>query len=439
MRIDYDVIGRLVDELGCRCTDLIALSPQNDPFYVGVAARREAGEWFARLWGELGFKVGSHTRRIHYVLVSSDPPILKPNGKPYLNTENDWKTLGTASLAARYHRLIPDRALVDRRNDPAIIWATAPTQAKPASCQTAGEHGISLRNEINRDVIPPWLAITSAHVPQPFLVEVWVEKSTQDDILIPLARRLGFNLQVGAGETSEVLARDAISRAMVDRRPMRILYVSDFDPSGRSMPVALARKIEFWIMELGLDLDITLDPIVLTPEQCEHYRLPRTPLKETDRRAAKFEGRFGSGATELDALEAIHPGELAKIVEAAVGRYIDPSLSSRLRAVNSAFGQRVRAAESAVLSRFDTSDIERRLNELADDFESSFEDLDEEADDMWAEITKQLAAEAPAFDQELPSPQPATPPEAPLFDSKRSYLEQMDHYRNWQGRDGGAA
>ena len=439
MRIDYDVIGRLADELGCRCTDLIALSSQSDPFYVGVAARREAGEWFARLWGELGFKVGSHTRRIHYVLVSSDQPILKPNGKPYLNTENDWKTLGAASLAARYQRLIPDRALVDRRNDPAVIFANPPTQPRSATCSAVGET-MPFCDEIDDTVLPPWLQVTAAQVPQPFLVEVWVEKSTQDDILIPLARRLGFNLQVGAGETSEVLARDAISRAMVDRRPMRILYVSDFDPSGRSMPVALARKIEFWIMELGLDLDITLDPILLTPEQCEHYNLPRTPLKVTDRRAPKFEDRFGDGATELDALEALHPGEMAKIVEAEVCRYIDPSLTARLTAANSAFQRRVKAAEQEVHERFDISDIEGRLDELVSNFMADREALQDEGSTMWAEIAAQLKARAPRFDPvDLPAPRHATPPEAPLFDSKRSYLEQIDHYRNWQGRDGGAA
>jgi hypothetical protein len=311
MRINYGVIGRLAQEVGCRRDDLIALSPDNDPFYVGLSGRRKWAEWFAHLWRQLEFKPGSHLRRIHYVLISQASPILKPDGLPYLNTVNDWKDLGGASLSARYLQLIPDRALADHRNDPARIFAAAPTRAMGATCRPAGEHGISFDNEINREVIPPWLAVTNADVPQPFLVEVWVEKSSQDDILVPLARRLGFNLQSGAGETSEVLARDAISRAIEDRRPMRILYISDFDPSGRSMPVALARKIEYWIAELGLDLDITLDPIVLTPAQCEHYGLPRTPLKSTDRRASKFEDRFGSGATELDALEALHPGELA--------------------------------------------------------------------------------------------------------------------------------
>ena len=67
-----------------------------------------------------------------------------------------------------------------------------------------------------------------------------------------------------------------------------------------------------------------LDPLVLTEEQCRQYRLPRTPIKETDRRGPKFEERFGEGATELDALEALHPGELARIVRREIERYIDP-------------------------------------------------------------------------------------------------------------------
>jgi hypothetical protein len=436
MKIDYETIGQLAKELGCRRTELIALSPQNDPFYVGVASRREAGEWFARLWSEFGFKAGSHIRRIHYIIISQKPYVLKPNGEPYFNTEKDWKTLGSASLAARYYRLIPDGALADHRNDPPIIYAAPPAQTRSASCSAYGKYGISLGGrDIDREVMPPWLDVTSAHVSQQFLVEVWVEKSTQNDILEPLARRLGFNLQPGTGETSEVRARQAIERAIDDRRPLRILYVSDFDPGGRSMPVALARKVEYWLRELNLDIDITLQPIVLTPEQCEHYRLPRTPLKETERRASKFEGRFGSGATELDALEALYPGELAKIVEAEVCRYIDPTLVSRLMSVNSAFKHRVNAAESEVLSRFDTSDIKQRLNDLVDQFENDFDDLEEEANSMWEDVAKELEAEAPHFNPaDLPAPRPATPPESPLFDSKRSYLEQIDHYRNWQGR-----
>jgi hypothetical protein len=434
MRIDYDTICKMAEELGCRRTDLVALAPKNDPFYVGVHSRRVAAEWFADLWTRLEFKSGSHSRRIHYVLFSRERGILKPTKELYLNTHDDWGFLLGAGLGARYLRLIPEGSLADHRNDPPLIYAYERIHNLP-SCDVAGKYGFALARDIDRELRIPWINVNELRVPQPYLVEVWVEKSTQNDILVPLARRLGFNLQTGAGETSEILARDAISRAIEDRRPMRILYISDFDPGGRSMPVALARKIEFWIRELGLDLDITLDPILLTPEQCAHYRLPRTPLKETERRAAKFEERFGEGATELDALEALHPGEIARIVEREVGRYLDPGLSSRVSAANSKLNSIVKAAEARVLESFDISSLEDRFSALVDNFEKDAKILEEETDEACSEIAAELADEMPSLDGiEIPKPRPANPPTSPLFDSRRSYLDQIDHYRFWQGR-----
>ena len=47
------------------------------------------------------------------------------------------------------------------------------------------------------------------------------------------------------------------------------------------MPVAVARKIEFFLRDNELDeLDIQVRPIVLTKQQCEEYELPRTPIKD---------------------------------------------------------------------------------------------------------------------------------------------------------------
>lgn len=260
-----------------------------------------------------------------------------------------------------------------------------------------------------------------------------------NDILVPLSSRLGFNFVPGTGETSEILARQAVERALEDGRPMRILYVSDFDPGGRSMPVALARKIEFWLREADLDLDVTLDPIVLTPQQCERYRLPRTPLKETERRAARFEERFGAGATELDALEALHPGELARIVRGEVCRYLDPTLNGRVQAADWEFSQQVATAREKVLAQYDISDIQDRYTALFQQFRNDVEVLEEETRLLWPAIAADLEANAPQFDPaSVPSPRAATPPAAPLFDSKREYLEQIDHYRAWQGRGGAA-
>jgi hypothetical protein len=426
----YDDVRALAREIGCRADDLLALAPANDPFYAHVPARLEAARWFADCWVRCGFAQGVHLRRTHYVLVSQSPPVLKPNGEPYQNTDNDWKFLDRASLAARYHRLVPPDAFVDRRNPDPIITVLADswlsTRLRVDDCFP--ELALGLPEELTL----PEYYLQGFEARQDFLVEVWVEKSTVNDILEPLARRLGFNLVSGVGEMSETAARNAVGRAADVRKPMRIFYCSDFDPGGRSMPVALARKIEFILADSELDLDIVLQPIILTPEQCTHFDLPRTPIKETERRSAKFERRFGAGATELDALEALYPGELVKIVEAEVCRYIDPTLPHRVEAARKEIEDDLLILESEIQDAYDHASISERL----DDLRESAERLDAEAAGVWAAIGEALEMNAPIIEpDQVPRAREASPHEAPLFDSKRDYLTQIDAYRAWQGRD----
>src|SRR6266699_6197966 len=140
-----------------------------------------------------------------------------------------------------------------------------------------------------------------------------------NDVLEPLCKRYGANLQTGLGELSITATLALAHRLEQANRPARIFYVSDFDPAGQSMPVAVSRKLEYFIRRYGLDLDVRVYPVVLTLEQVQYYRLPRTPIKETERRRMGFESRHGEGAVELDALEALYPCEL----QAVLSRYIE--------------------------------------------------------------------------------------------------------------------
>ncbi len=97
---NYDAIKALAKARGCKVTDLIALAPQNDPFYTGTPNDLALGEWFADLWLRFDYTRGVHIRRVHYQVVSQDPPVLLPNGKPYENTETCWDVLSMASKAA---------------------------------------------------------------------------------------------------------------------------------------------------------------------------------------------------------------------------------------------------------------------------------------------------------------------------------------------------
>ena len=83
---------------------------------------------------------------------------------------------------------------------------------------------------------------------QPYHVELWCEKTTVSDILDPLAQHYKLNVIPGAGEQSITSCEELMGRIEANGgRPVRILYLSDFDASGQSMPVAVARKLEFLI------------------------------------------------------------------------------------------------------------------------------------------------------------------------------------------------
>jgi len=108
-------------------------------------------------------------------------------------------------------------------------------------------------------------------------------------------------------------------------KPARIFYISDFDRAGDGMPVAVARQIEFWLQDDAPSADIKLTPLALTRNQVITDQLPRIPIKESDVRNAGFEERYGAGAVELDALEALYPGTLADLVREAIESYRDMS------------------------------------------------------------------------------------------------------------------
>lgn len=48
--MNYSELKDLAKASKTKVTDLLALAPQNDPFYVGTASSMEQGQWFAILW-----------------------------------------------------------------------------------------------------------------------------------------------------------------------------------------------------------------------------------------------------------------------------------------------------------------------------------------------------------------------------------------------------
>ena len=165
----------------------------------------------------------------------------------------------------------------DRRTVEPIINDTV--EAEDASINiTSGLSNLGkLENELPEFEIPRLEVYPPKLLPHDHL-EIWIEKSTQNDMLGPLCEKHGINFQPGVGEFSITRCLQLVKRAEAhDPRPTRVGVITDFDPAGQSIPVGIARKVQHLLHIMGLDLDIRVEPIALTHLQCEELELPRTP------------------------------------------------------------------------------------------------------------------------------------------------------------------
>lgn len=434
--MNYETIKQLARESGQRVSDLIALAPQNDPFYTGTPNDWALAEWFAMLWQAFGYGEGVHLRRIHYQIVSQEPPVLLPNGKPYENTEECWGVLNLASKSARYLRLVDPAAFVDRRNDGVIEFARATAGGGSPRIYLDGYIG---EYDFAMPAFPdlPGYHVTGFEGAQRYHLEVWCEKSTMNDVLLPLCQRYGANLQIGSGELSITAALALVQRLTQAERPARIFYVSDFDPAGQSMPVAVSRKMEYFIRTLELDVDVRLFPVVLTAEQVHQYHLPRTPIKETERRRVGFEERYGEGAVELDALEALYPGKLVEVLGEYMSAYYDLGLQGRVDMAREALEADLETVRDGVLGSYapEVEALSAEYEQLRQQYSARMQDYGKRLVQVWGAMRNSLRAHAPALaDYPLPSAELAWEIGDGLFNSERDYLQQVTVYKAFQGK-----
>jgi hypothetical protein len=456
--LDYEGVKALAAHLKVPLEGLLAQAKNNDPFFAGMPSRRGPAEWFAELWEEYKFGSGIHVRRIHYVLISQRPPVLRCDTTArYVNTVECWRELTAAARDARLLGLVPMEDFVDRRAEGVHVYLA--NDAMPASL-TVTDADLASRSPFLR--VFSWLPqhpkyeFVKAIIDQRYHVEIWIEKSGVNDVVLPIARRYGLNVLTGVGDLSLTHCHDFVQRVIASGRPARILYISDFDPQGFKMPVGAARKIEFVIRTKVLNLDVQLRPVVLTPEQVRRYRLPPIPMKDTVKGKDAFLERFGvEGATELDALEALRPGELRRILEEQIDQYYDHDLRSRVDEAADEFLERAKEARQDVIDRHRSAlnKLHARQNKLAKEanakldpiikrYEKRLRDVADEFNEIQETIAQEMADEAPDHDDvEWPEPEEAdedligAESGDALYDSKRDYLDQMEFYRKHDGKE----
>src|SRR6476659_6559942 len=234
------VLERARYEAGCSLSDLTVLSAQVDPYRLDTPANHRDGKWLGRhLTKLLGTTRQIHWRGLHYVLVSSKRRVIKPNGEPYQNTDEDWTWLSEiAGKAARWLGYIPFERITDNRNAEPIIHRKA---------RVTPEAFVSIGIDVSipdADDIEP-MAIASGFEPrQAYHFAIFGEKASLEEVLLPIAKQQQADLYLPTGEISDTLVHRIASDAVEDGRPLVLFTLADCDPSGWQMAVSIARKLQ---------------------------------------------------------------------------------------------------------------------------------------------------------------------------------------------------
>ena len=192
-------------------------------------------EQFAKLYGPAQ---RAHWRGLHYAVVA-DGKVRKPNGEIYRNTDDDWEWLITnPAKAARWLGYVPFDRIIDQRNSAPIIHRKA--RVRPEARLSIG---LDVEIPDAEDIEP--LPIARGFVArQAFHFAIFGEKSSLEDVVLPIAEQFEGDLYLPTGEISDTLVYQIAKEANEDGRPLMMFTLSDCDPAGHQMPVSIARKLQ---------------------------------------------------------------------------------------------------------------------------------------------------------------------------------------------------
>jgi hypothetical protein len=172
---------------------------------------------------------------------------------------------------------------------------------------------------------------------QPQRIVVWSEKGTIRGVVQPVLDDYGVGFRVLHGFGSATIINDMAQDG--DDRPLTILYIGDYDPSGLYMS---ERDIPERLERYGAD-NITVKRIALLRADCTLLgSRPAFNVKEKikDPRAPWFRKNYGQLCWELDAMD---PNDLRSRIEDEINKHIEPVAWERCRVVDVAERESMRS------------------------------------------------------------------------------------------------
>lgn len=467
----YEELKAIAQEKGVSVKNLLALAPKNDPFYMGTPGDWEKANWFREIWAGEGSPDPIYIRRLHY-RVQGRKNVLRPDGQVYVNSKACWSYMKEAAKVARYLRTIPPDILIDKRSpdwklhadycedipfDPEESFSVEPdvwgVEVEPSmSSRTTGEFITLKARDAQFELFLN--AFYNGQNRQPYHLEVWEEKSEIEDLAARPCRRYSANYVPNIGEVSITRVRNLVERIETEAegKPARIWWLSDFDAKGYDMPKSFARKIEYYARRRGLD--IRMRHLAVTPSQAVDHDLPRTPMptavpttkaatgaKAYETLKAKFEAVYGEGAVELNAMEALIPGEITKLLKKELSHYYDSTVGSKIESEIARMRDDVREViqDELLENKEEIVDIRNKLREPLSILSKAWKKAKEEHDiDGLMKQFKELLEIEPDLSsiefEEFSGELVDENDEDWLLDTKRTYGEQLKKFKEFDMR-----
>jgi hypothetical protein len=160
---------------------------------------------------------------------------------------------------------------------------------------------------------------------QPHHVEVWCESDALADVLFEVTNRYGLALLPCRGQAGKRFVFDSAQAYAKIAKPVIVLFVGDFDPSG----LDIRGSLDYRLRRYGAP-GVDFRWLAITPEQVAGQQLPGHGLNRNT--AAPVLARFCAECDrhgiprEAVEAEAMEPATLRGILDGQIGALIDQRL-----------------------------------------------------------------------------------------------------------------
>mgnify|MGYP000871784867 FL=1 len=306
-----------------------------------TAGDRLKAEWAAKVFQESG-RSRTTARGLHYfALGRTDFPVFSRSGlkKTRAYRDKDANNLTEWIALAKRLGLIPWDAVPDQSVGEYGELEYVPSREDFSYSYSLGRPDLREFVEyLQRST--PVVEYSPVERPQPFHLELWVEKSTMNGMLQPVCERYNAVLVTFRGHASWGAAWKLCKRVDADGRPAIVLYLSDMDASGFLMCHELCDKVaEINSNFFNGRLDIRIKRTGLTPQQVVEYQIPLVPRNDGEKANADLYRQYVESCgldptmkAELDALERYYSGGIEAFVSKWLDKYYDSGLDRRCNA-----------------------------------------------------------------------------------------------------------